>query len=223
MPFRRSSSTAVKADKSSLESGMASIIAKSPRRNLPPSQASTAWSEGTLSPENPIDVGDMIDLQSGSSSTRMSRTSIEDSLASVLAAAIQMTSVPLKQRSSLSSGRASVIMSSSRTQQDLVRRNSNSSSSSDESLSPKTPTSRRPLSSYLFYTGKKASSADAPPTKSEANDRESVQGDTFGLKDLLDRGIHVKEISTTMKKMVVPDDILNPMPQVIVERPRFAR
>lgn len=222
MPFRRSSSTAVQADKSSLESGMASIIARSPRRKLPPSQASTTWSEVTLSPENPIDVGDMIDLQSGSS-PRTKRTSTEDSLASVLAAAIQMSSVPLKQRSSLSSGRASVIMSSSRTQQDLVRRDSNSSISSDEYSSPKTPTSRRPLSSYFFYTGKKASSADAAPTKSEANDREAVQGDTFGVKDLLDRGIHVKEISTTMKKMVVPDDILNPMPQVIVERPRFAR
>lgn len=220
MSFSRSSSTAVRTDKSSLESGNASIIARPPRRNpslgLDRCANSPNWSDATLSP---IDQSEIIDLQP-EQLPKIPRASTDESLTAVLAAAIQMSSVPLKQRSSLSSGRASVILPSARFQQDASRRDSNSSISSDESASPKTPTSRQRLSSYFFSSGKKA----ANPVDSEQKDGgKPSEEDTFGMRDLLERGIHVKEISTTMKKMVVPDNILNPMPSVMVERPRFAR
>ncbi|KAI8575384.1 hypothetical protein K450DRAFT_262160 [Umbelopsis ramanniana AG] len=231
MSFRRSSSIAVRREKSSLESGSASIIARPPRRSSTYGVStpihSPAWSESTLSTVSTIDPSDIIDLQSeASSSQRMKRSSTEDSLAAVLAAAIQMSSVPLKQRSSLSTGRASVIISSRTSQQDMSRRDSDSSISSDDCSSPKTPSSKRPLSSYFFYgSGKKEplSPAIENDTPARSSEVESVEEDTFGLKDLVDRGIHVKEIYTTMKTMVVPDEILNPMPSIKLERPRFAR
>ncbi|KAG2186674.1 hypothetical protein INT44_002898 [Umbelopsis vinacea] len=231
MSFRRSSSIAVRREKSSLESGNASIISRAPRRSstygVSNPTHSPAWPESTLSTVSTIDPSDIIDLQSEtSSSQRMRRSSTEDSLAAVLAAAIQMSSVPLKQRSSLSTGRASVIISSRTTKHDMSRRDSDSSLSSDDGSSPKTPSSKRPLSSYFFYgNGKKEPQSPASPSieNDTPAETESVEEDTFGLKDLVDRGIHVKEISTTMKTMVVPDEILNPMPSIKLERPRFAR
>ena len=237
MSFRRSSSIAARKEKSSLESGNASIIAKAPKRystygvsNSTHPHASPAWSESTLSSVSTIDPSDIIDLQSEApSSQRIKRSSTEDSLAAVLAAAIQMSSVPLKQRSSLSTGRASVIIPSRSSQHDMSRRDSDSSISSDDCSSPKTPSNKRPLSSYFFYgSGKKEPVAPASPsiendTPGRSSGIETVQEDSFGLKDLVDRGIHVKEISSTMKTMVVPDEVLNPMPSVKLERPRFAR
>lgn len=237
MSFRRSSSIAARKEKSSLESGNASIIAKAPKRhstygvpNSGRTPVSPSWSEATLSSVSTIDPSDIIDLQSETpSSQRIKRSSTEDSLAAVLAAAIQMSSVPLKQRSSLSTGRASVIIPSRSSQHDMSRRDSDSSISSDDCSSPKTPSSKRPLSSYFFYgSGKKEPVAPASPSiENDAIGRssgiETAQEDLFGLKDLVDRGIHVKEISSTMKTMVVPDEVLNPMPSVKLERPRFAR
>jgi hypothetical protein len=236
MSFRRSSSIAVRGEKSSIESGKASIIAKPPNRystygisNSTNPHGMAVWSESALSPVSTIDPSDIIDLQSETTCHRMKRSSTEDSLSAVLAAAIQMSSVPLKQRSSLSTGRASVIISPRPSQQDMIRRNSNSSISSDESSSPKTPSNKRPLSHYFFYTSGKKERVfpSSPPIENGTNGSggaiESVQDDMFGMKDLVDRGINVKEISTTMKTMIVPDEVLNPMPSVKVERPRFAR
>ncbi|ORX45072.1 hypothetical protein DM01DRAFT_252008 [Hesseltinella vesiculosa] len=44
-----------------------------------------------------------------------------------------------------------------------------------------------------------------------------------GLDDLVSRGIQIKEIKTTLKPMVIPKAISNPMPEVKLERPGFAK
>ena len=44
-----------------------------------------------------------------------------------------------------------------------------------------------------------------------------------GRRELLYRGIQVKEMKTTLKTMVIPHEVENPMPKVELQRPGFAR
>ncbi|KAI9490372.1 hypothetical protein BDB00DRAFT_875421 [Zychaea mexicana] len=44
-----------------------------------------------------------------------------------------------------------------------------------------------------------------------------------GRNELLYRGIRVKEMKTTLKTMVIPHEVENPMPKVELQRPGFAR
>ncbi|KAI8146914.1 hypothetical protein BJV82DRAFT_596994 [Fennellomyces sp. T-0311] len=44
-----------------------------------------------------------------------------------------------------------------------------------------------------------------------------------GRNELMYRGIRVKEIKTTLKTMVIPHEVENPMPKVNLQRPGFAR
>ncbi|KAG2175729.1 hypothetical protein INT43_001376 [Umbelopsis isabellina] len=233
MSFRRSSST-VQRDLSSLESGKASIIIRSHKgESRYDSQTASALSASkssltekhTLHTDvNSINSSDIIDLQS---ETADFDAASQQALANVLAAAIQFSTIPVNQRSSLSSGRASVVLPTSHSEQPICRRDSGSSMSSNDSTSPKTPTNIRRLSSFFGLNGIKSSSQQRRPSTStlDGNDECNIvkTNDTFGLQDLLDRGIQVKEISATRRKMVVPDNIVNPMPSISVARPSFAR
>ncbi|KAG2224880.1 hypothetical protein INT45_010829 [Circinella minor] len=44
-----------------------------------------------------------------------------------------------------------------------------------------------------------------------------------GRRELMYRGIQVKEMKTTLKTMVIPHEVENPMPKVELQRPGFAR
>ncbi|KAM3588682.1 hypothetical protein VKS41_001123 [Umbelopsis sp. WA50703] len=174
---------------------------------------------------NSIITSEIIDLQSDPAD-RLDQFS-QQALANVLSAAIQLSAVPVNQRSSLSSGRASVVLPTITSDQAICRRDSGSSVSSNDSSSPKTPTSNRRLSSFFGLNIKRSSwqqrNQSTCPLNSNEDCNQAKINDGFGLQDLLDRGIQVKEITVTKKKMVVPDDILNPMPSISVARPSFAR
>lgn len=232
MSYRRSS-TIVQRDLSSLESGKASIIIRSHKGTPYGSQTSSALpaSKSSLTENYPlhtdvssINTSDIIDLQS--QSTDFDESS-QQALANVLAAAIQFSTIPVNQRSSLSSGRASVVLPTSHSEQIICRRDSGSSVSSNDSTSPKTPTNSRRLSSFFGLNIIKSPSQQRRSSTStlKGNDECDIvkTNDNFGLQDLLARGIQVKEISATKRKMVVPDNIVNPMPSISVARPSFAR
>lgn len=53
--------------------------------------------------------------------------------------------------------------------------------------------------------------------------RPSEEDIDDGKRELMYRGIRVKEIKTTLKTMVVPHEVERPMPNVKIERPSFAR
>ncbi|KAI9318696.1 hypothetical protein BX666DRAFT_1876871 [Dichotomocladium elegans] len=64
----------------------------------------------------------------------------------------------------------------------------------------------------------------ASGTTTTTNEMQSSQDNVDdGRRELLYRGIRVKEIKTTLKTMVIPHDVENPMPQIKLERPGFAR
>lgn len=85
------------------------------------------------------------------------------------------------------------------------------SSSSNSTNSIITPEKPRPTSrsSLLFGTGSLFGSKKKPETEEE--------------KELKDAGVTVKEIKGTLGKLVVPQEIANPMPQVKLEAPQHAR
>jgi hypothetical protein len=47
--------------------------------------------------------------------------------------------------------------------------------------------------------------------------------DDDGRDELVYRGIQIKEIKTTLKTLVISDEVAHPMPKVNLERPGFAR
>ncbi|KAI8327459.1 hypothetical protein BD560DRAFT_457215 [Blakeslea trispora] len=44
-----------------------------------------------------------------------------------------------------------------------------------------------------------------------------------GLDELVYRGIQIKQVKTTLKTLVIPDEVSHPMPEIKLERPSFAR
>ncbi|KAJ2963586.1 hypothetical protein NQZ79_g1424 [Umbelopsis isabellina] len=197
MSFRRSSSIAQR-DLSSLESGNASIIIRSQKGEscyTAETSSAVSASNSCLTEKyslrtdvNSINTNDIIDLQS---ETGDFDESSEQALANVLAAAIQFSTVPVNQRSSLSSGRASVVLPARRSEQTICRRDSGSSVSSNDSTSPKTPTNNRRLSSFFGLNIIKPPSQQRNPRTSTLNGKDECNivetNDNFGLQDLLDR------------------------------------
>ncbi|KAI9255658.1 hypothetical protein BDA99DRAFT_539806 [Phascolomyces articulosus] len=137
--------------------------------------------------------------------------------------------------SSLSSGRASIAQhprpesptmtySSSDTTITSIFRASNSgddtthSSSStmskDSSSSPSTLSSpsRRSISSTSSLFG-----------KSLLFNKNRKKSEEKGQQELSEQGIEVKELKSTLGRMVVPSDVMNPMPKFTLEKPNFAR
>ncbi|CDH50895.1 predicted protein [Lichtheimia corymbifera JMRC:FSU:9682] len=119
-----------------------------------------------------------------------------------------------------------------------IRPKRSSSMSSQHSL----PTPRRSSSasthryparfSWLINPPSSSSSTTTttpPETSKKINDaiveepRPSEEDIDDGKRELMYRGIRVKEIKTTLKTMVVPHEVERPMPNVKIERPSFAR
>ncbi|KAI8885172.1 hypothetical protein K501DRAFT_180544 [Backusella circina FSU 941] len=63
-------------------------------------------------------------------------------------------------------------------------------------------------------------SFDSPRSSSSAWPKTP---DDDGRDELVYRGIQIKEIKTTLKTLIISDEVAHPMPKVNVERPGFAR
>lgn len=74
-----------------------------------------------------------------------------------------------------------------------------------------------PSSTTTAETAKKINDAIVEETRPSEEDIDD------GKRELMYRGIPVKEIKTTLKTMVVPHEVERPMPNVKIERPSFAR
>ncbi|CAO3666626.1 unnamed protein product [Umbelopsis vinacea] len=87
-----------------------------------------------------------------------------------------------------------------------------SSGTSPDSSSATTP------SRFTLFSRRSGSTV---PITNENKTNENE--DENGMKELEYRGITVKEIKGTLKTMVIPDNVKNPMPESKIQRPGFAR
>lgn len=190
---------------------------------------------------------DIIDLQATPSTTPTSNELTIESMSAVIAAAVQMSSAG-GAPSSLSLGSASILQPFSKTENaaaanksDVKRRFSTrlfswSSSSSKKSSSPASPTSpistpatpalepSSPFDSTSNFTMMDDdNSSQGSPRTSSASARKSSCVPDDGRDELMYRGIQIKEIKTTLKTLVISDEVRCPMPEVRLERPGFAR
>ncbi|KAI9491729.1 hypothetical protein BDB00DRAFT_959307 [Zychaea mexicana] len=147
--------------------------------------------------------------------TLVDGVSDQDIIADIIAKAAAV-SKSSNNYSSLSSGRASIAQhrpdsptmtqSSSDTTASMrfsaaVEDNSNTSAPSRRSISSSSLFSK----SLLFNKNRKKSSEEQ------------------GQQELSEAGIEVKELKSTLGRMVVPEDVVNPMPKFSLEKPNFAR
>ncbi|KAI9023737.1 hypothetical protein CLU79DRAFT_718508 [Phycomyces nitens] len=77
-----------------------------------------------------------------------------------------------------------------------------------------------------------SASANSPYNSPRPNDTLPLPDSEFhtnpnlpddGRDELIYRGIQIKEIKTTLKTMVIPDHVRNPLNHIKLERPGFAR
>lgn len=174
-----------------------------------------------------------------------------ETMSSVIAAAVQMSSNRGAPPSSLSLGHASIVpkndanepgerakkTSSAFFGNRLSWRSSAASASpstQQDDKSPTTKTATRPrrssssMSARFAWLANKASSKDEITLEKKSIDETIPEVQTEDMPDdgraeLMYRGIRVKEVKTTLKTMVVPHEVENPMPQIKLERPGFAR
>ncbi|ORY91963.1 hypothetical protein BCR43DRAFT_497558 [Syncephalastrum racemosum] len=109
--------------------------------------------------------------------------------------------------SSLSSGRASIFPPPVNNNNHTQRPSSLEQSTSETTQQSDRAEQRRSTSSSSLFSKLK-------PRKQKADKDQ---------QDLYDAGIEVKEIKSTLGRMVVPDDVVNPMPKITLEKPSFAR
>ncbi|KAI7883560.1 DUF726-domain-containing protein [Lichtheimia hyalospora FSU 10163] len=122
------------------------------------------------------------------------------------------------QYSSLSSGRASIAKARSSDSSPLPIMTHSLSESSSRPPSIRsvdhqrnsTSNPRNSMSSSIF-------SKLVTGSKKKASDDEKAR------QELAEAGIEVKEIKSTLGRMVVPDDVVNPMPKITLEKPQYAR
>ena len=133
-----------------------------------------------------------------------------ESMSAVIAAAVQISSAG-GQPSSLSLGNASILQPFSQLEKQKNQR-------------------------YSFWpTRKSKPPKPAVPALDANTEEEETDEDTQtprqssscvlddGRDELVYRGIQIKEVKTTLKTLVIPDQISHPMPEVKLERPSFAR
>ncbi|KAF7725210.1 hypothetical protein EC973_000376 [Apophysomyces ossiformis] len=113
------------------------------------------------------------------------------------------------------SSRTSGSSQSSSTGGNVSPRTSSGSASSSYGSARFTWLTGKPIAATTT-TGNGTMTAENPP-------QQKAPGLDDGRDELLYRGIHVKEIKSTLKTMVIPDNVRNPMPEVKLERPGFAR
>ncbi|ORZ13126.1 hypothetical protein BCR42DRAFT_419235 [Absidia repens] len=158
-----------------------------------------------------------------------------ESMSAVIAAAVQMSGTT-GAKSSLSMGHASIKQTEKKKQQeDKVKRRfsiftwkkqqqqqqqqQQQRQQEDDTMDPRTD-------STLSLSSSASSTTSSPRSSSSATAGTSSVVTTpvdDGLDELAYRGIQIKEIKTTLKPMVIPSNVTNPMPTVKLERPGFAR
>ncbi|KAI8096251.1 uncharacterized protein BX664DRAFT_323461 [Halteromyces radiatus] len=128
-----------------------------------------------------------------------------ESMSAVIAAAVQM-SANQGVKSSLSMGHASIKPIDKKKKEDEQ--------------------SKRRFSLFTWKKQQEEESqeeASVSSSSSLSSPRSSSSQVDDGLDELSYRGIQIKEIKTTLKPMVIPANVTNPMPTVKLERPGFAR
>ncbi|KAI9273607.1 hypothetical protein BY458DRAFT_555310 [Sporodiniella umbellata] len=151
-----------------------------------------------------------------------------ESMSAVIAAAVQMSSSG-GSPSSLSLGSASILQPFSKTEKPK--------NASRFSLFPwrKSSETKESLTSAISPTGSNLTLSRSSNDDDDDDDDSSLQSSPRhsiasspkiaddGRDELQYRGIQIKEIKSTMKTLVISDDVRNPMPKVKLERPGFAR
>lgn len=125
------------------------------------------------------------------------------------------------QYSSLSSGRASIAKTrSSDSSPPPIMTQSLSESSSR-------PASIRSIDNHRSSTShprnSMSSSIFSKLVTGGSNKKKPIKDDEKARQELAEAGIEVKEIKSTLGRMVVPDDVVNPMPKITLEKPQYAR
>jgi hypothetical protein len=204
--FRSRKSSTTKDANSSLYSGNASI--KRPSDNTP------------LEDYNEHEI---IDLQA----PQQQDLTIE-SMSAVIAAAVQMSSAG-GAPSSLSLGNASILQPFSKTEQPKRRFSARLFSNpwkkptASGASSPTSPTTPALEPSSPFDSTSSIDINDDNSSQGSPRTSSASAGMDDGRDELLYRGIQIKEIKTTLKTLVISDQVRCPMPEVRLERPGFAR
>lgn len=126
------------------------------------------------------------------------------------------------QYSSLSSGRASIAKTRSSDSSPLPVMTQSLSESSSK------PPSIRSIDNHRSSTSNPRNSMSSSifsklVTGSSNKKKSSSSDDEKARQELAEAGIEVKEIKSTLGRMVVPDDVVNPMPKITLEKPQYAR
>jgi hypothetical protein len=191
---------------SSLSSGNASIIKPQYHEN----KVEQVQEEDDYNTEEMMK--EAIDLQA--SSELPAELTIE-SMSAVIAAAVQM-STSGGNPSSLELGSASIVKTPTSPPLSPKRRFSTRIFSWRKS----TPASEITIpTSDSTLTVSSDDSLDSPRSSSTW----PKTPDDDGRDELVYRGIQIKEIKTTLKTLVISDEVAHPMPKVNLERPGFAR
>ncbi|GAA5808294.1 hypothetical protein MFLAVUS_001684 [Mucor flavus] len=210
---------------SSLSSGKASIqLSKSPPADT--QSLNETIPERTVSSSS---TGPHTTSSSNDNEKRASRLSDFDIIADIIANATAAASSRPGTYSSLSSGKASITSSMS-SEPSLTTTCSTTTSTT-------TSNNRRATTlNNLFGGGSKSEStslesASRTTTGSRSSNLFSSTSSLFGRKkveteeekELRDAGVEIKEIKSTLKLLVVPNEITNPMPLIKLEAPQHAR
>ncbi|KAI9357212.1 hypothetical protein BD770DRAFT_389282 [Pilaira anomala] len=232
-PLRKRSSL------SSLSSGKASIqLSKSPNTPLSTEivdgdnqSINGAVPERTLSsstnPPQTLSGTETPHSSSNEKSSTIPSTPMSDFdiIADIIANATAAASSRPGTYSSLSSGKASITSMASEPSLTTL------SSSTSTGTVPSTPNRRSTLNN-LFGGGSKSESTVSenltrPSSRSSTLFSNSLFGrkkvETEEEKELRDAGVEIKEIKSTLKLLVVPNEITNPMPLVKLEAPQHAK
>ncbi|KAG2230234.1 hypothetical protein INT48_006236 [Thamnidium elegans] len=206
-----------KSSFSSLSSGKASIqLSKSP--NIDSQSLNETIPERTVSSSTEPHTSSS---SRSSDEKRASQMSDFDIIADIIANATAAASSRPGTYSSLSSGKAS-ITSSMASEPSLTTTSSTSTASNNR---------RATTLNNLFGGGSKSESTENRTISSRSSNLFSSKSSLFGRKkveteeekELRDAGVEIKEIKSTLKLLVVPKEITNPMPLIKLEAPQHAR
>lgn len=236
---------------SSLDSGNASIKRTIPASPIVISEEESYYNSHQPQPQQEYEdyhVDEIIDLQANASSTPTTPTNelTIESMSAVIAAAVQM-SAQGGAKSSLSLGSASILQPFSKTESPTAINTSTTTTSTKRRFSTRlfSWSSKSSNSTAAAAAGNTSpTSSTAPttpglePSSSPFGIDSSISSDEElgsprsssasnkvddGRDELAYRGIQIKEIKTTLKTLVISDQVRNPMPEVKLERPGFAR
>ncbi|KAI8092359.1 uncharacterized protein B0P05DRAFT_462702 [Gilbertella persicaria] len=148
-------------------------------------------------------------------------------MSAVIAAAVQLSSAG-GQPSSLSLGSASILQPFSKLEKKQRRFSLFSwKKPAQTSTSPVSPTTPSTPGLEHSHSLESCISSNAEEEEEDAHTPRNSSSSAVivddGRDELVYRGIQIKEIKTTLKPLVISDEVRNPMPQVKLERPGFAR